>query len=261
MRAPSQLAFAAGLVLTASSCGGGEGSYRVTIYGEAYIEEGIPADVFVDGWAITFDEFLIVVGDITLADGAAAIDGWRVFDLAQPSGGDGHELGRVTVPAGTYSALSYRVAPSADATAGNARDDQVTMMRDAGYSLFVAGAATRGAETYSFAWGFTSDTTYAPCEIMVEVTPEQEGASELTIHADHLFYDDLDSSEPNVAFDLVAAADADADGVITQVELAALDITTQARYQVGSRDITDLWGYISAQTATLGHIDGEGHCE
>ena len=97
MRAPSQLAFAAGLVLTASSCGGGEGSYRVTIYGEAYIEEGIPADVFVDGWAITFDEFLIVVGDITLADGAAAIDGWRVFDLAQPSGGDGHELGRVAV--------------------------------------------------------------------------------------------------------------------------------------------------------------------
>ena len=61
--------------------------------------------------------------------------------------------------------------------------------------------------------------------------------------------------------DLVAAADADADGVITQVELAALDITTQARYQVGSRDITDLWGYISAQTATVGHIDGEGHCE
>ncbi len=257
----SRIIITATLTTALTSCGDGEGAYRVTIYGEAYIEDQIPAADVIDGWTITFDEFLIVVGDITIADGAVAVDGWRVFDLAQSSGGAGHELAVATVPAGSYSALSYRVGPNADASAGNASDAQVAMMRDAGYSVFATGAATRGAESYSFSWGFTTDTTYGPCETSAEVSASAEGASELTIHADHFFYDDLDSAEPNVAFDLIAAADSDGDGDITQAELAALDITGQARYQVGSRDITDLWGFISAQTSTLGHIDGEGHCE
>src|SRR5690606_19242015 len=107
---------------------------------------------------------------------------------------------------------------------------------------------------------FATDTRYVECHAAADLA-EGDASSQLTIHADHLFYDDLDSEEPNVAFDLVASADADANGEVTTEELRALDITAQTRYQVGSRDITELWGFIEAQTATLGHIDGEGHCE
>ncbi|MEZ4472315.1 MAG: hypothetical protein R3F60_16270 [bacterium] len=63
-----------------------------------------------------------------------------------------------------------------------------------------------------------------------------------------------------MAFDLIAAADADGDGLVTEAELAAVDISTQERYQVGSRPISDLWRFIEQQATTVGHIDGEGHC-
>ena len=50
-------------------CGGGQqeeacsvetrGTLEVTIYGEPFIEEKIPTGVFVDGWEVTFDKFLV----------------------------------------------------------------------------------------------------------------------------------------------------------------------------------------------------------
>ncbi len=63
-------------------------------------------------------------------------------------------------------------------------------------------------------------------------------------------------------FQLFADADADGNHAITLDELAAVDITGLANYQVGNAtDVTDLAAFVVAQTATLGHIDGEGHCQ
>ncbi len=108
---------------------------------------------------------------------------------------------------------------------------------------------------------FDTDTTYVNCETDQKLEDGGQATSQITIHADHLFYDDLVSDDPNVAFDLVASADTDGDGNVTEAELAALDISGEDRYQVGDLPVTDLWGFISAQTKTLGHIDGEGHCD
>jgi hypothetical protein len=84
---------------------------------------------------------------------------------------------------------------------------------------------------------------------------------QLTIHGDHLFYDDLVAEEPFVSFDLVASADKDADNAITQAEIEATSITAPSRYGTGSTGVAgNLWAFISFQTSTLGHIDGEGHC-
>ncbi|MEL6182331.1 MAG: hypothetical protein AAFS10_25470, partial [Myxococcota bacterium] len=130
-----------------------------------------------------------------------------------------------------------------------------------GYAMLVEGSATRGTESKTFTWAFATETTYLNCQTQADVEVNSEGVSQLTIHADHLFYDDLVSEEPNVAFDLVASADANGDGEVTQAELAQVDLSTQSRYQVGSAPIQDLWGFIEAQTRTLGHIDGEGHCD
>jgi hypothetical protein len=91
--------------------------------------------------------------------------------------------------------------------------------------------------------------------------------AQATIHADHFFYDDAVSEEPNVAFQLIADADANADNAITMDELGAVDIRGQARYQTGSNkdpagnSIMNLRQYIEYQAITLGHINGEGHCE
>lgn len=237
----------------------GQGSLRVTIYGESFVEDRVPAEDVVDGWEVVFSKFLVGVHDVE-ASGVGLADSF-VFDLRLPSGGNGHELGTMTVPAGTVEHLSYRIAPAAAGADGNASAADVDAMVDAGASLWVAGVAQRGEETMAFDWRFATDTRYVDCQTEQPVSEGGEATSQITVHSDHLLYDDLESEEPNVAFDLIAGADTDGDGTITVDELRATDITGQARYQVGSRDIAELWSFIEAQTGTVGHIDGEGHCD
>ncbi len=258
------------LGFAAGACGdniGGSlpGTLDIQIYGESFIEEGIPADVFADGWSLRFDSFLVSVGEVSATAAGADTpalqdDTYRIFDLAQSSGGDGFLVLSGRVPGGAYDDIAYRIAGASEAVAGNAAAADVAFMNDSGYAIYVEGQATRGDESRTFAWGFTTATTYQRCRSVASV--DGSGASSvLTIHADHLFYDDLVSEEPSVRFDAVAAADGDGDGDITTDELSAVDITGFDRYQVGSSDVTDLWTFVDHQTSTVGHIDGEGHCE
>ena len=270
LRALSLAALVCGLALV-SACGEdegegaqGSGTYRATVYGEEFIEEGLPEEVFSDGWSATFERFLVVVHGVEAQGegGAVEFGGAKVFDLAQGSGGEGHLLAEVPAPAGGWSSLAYTLGPEASATAGNASDADVSRMKDGGLGVLVEGEARKGDQALRFAWGFDGTTRYRDCETTLGTLADGGvGESQLTIHADHLFYDDLTSEEPNVAFDLIASADADADGEVTLEELAAVDITGQARYQVGGEPITDLRAFVTALTRTLGHIDGEGECE
>lgn len=257
--------FVLGLALLTllAACGPGAGTYEVRIYGEAFIEEGIPAEELVDGWAISFDCFLVSVGEIASADAhgteIAAFPTWRAFDLTLPSDGAGHLVEAAEVAAGPVAALDYRMAYDPSVTGANT--DAVADLASEGCAVYVEGAAERDGVVKTFAWCLTTDTRYVGCATTAVVTPDEVGTSQLTIHADHLFYDDLVSQDPNVTFDLIASADVDDDGDVTSAELAAVDITGEDRYQVGSADVEDLWSFIEAQSTTLGHIDGEGHCD
>lgn len=254
-----------GLALLTACSEDEQGDLNVQIYGEEFIEAGIPADVFADGWAIEFDKFLISVGSVAVAEAGTgpAIEEakFQVFDLAADSGGAGQTVASGTVPGGAYDETSYLVAPSSDLVAGNASADDVALMKDGGFSVYIAGNATKGGGVKTFAWGFATRTTYEACESQAVVEAAAPATVQLTIHGDHLFYDDLFSETPSVRFDLIAGADGDGDGDITQAELEAVDIRPLENYQVGSTDITDLWHFIEHLTSTLGHIDGEGHCE
>jgi hypothetical protein len=261
-------ALALAFVLPGAGCGDNlrddSGTLDIQIYGEAFIEDGIPADVFTDGWSLSFDSFLVSVGDITAGSAgddspALADPTYRIFDLSQSSGGDGFVVVSEIVPGGVYDDVSYRIGGTSSAVAGNAGAEDVAFMNERGYSMYVEGVATRGDETITFAWGFTTATAYQSCQ-SVAVVDGAPARSVLTIHADHLFYDDLISEEPGVRFDAIAAADSDGDGDVTGAELAAVDITGFERYQVGSVDVEDLWTFIDYQGSTVGHIDGEGHC-
>jgi hypothetical protein len=247
--------------VTVSGCVDGEvetGTLRVTVYGEEFVEDRIPASEVADGWTIEFQRFLVSVDRIAV-DGTP-LEGPSVFDLALPSGGEGHEVGALEVRAGDVTEVEYDLAPATLAGPGNVTETDTDLMNESGASLYVQGVAMRGGDSIRFAWSFDVETSYA-CEIRSRVPARGEVTTELTIHADHLFHDDLELPEPNVAFNLVASADTDGDGVVTREELAEVDIRALDAYQVGGRDITDLWGFISAQAATIAHIDGEGHCD
>jgi hypothetical protein len=260
---PVLLTIASALAACAGDDEHAAGTLAVHIYGEELAEQGIPADLFADGWSVSFDKVLLSVGDVSAAvdENAPALTApeYRIWDLALPSGGVGHEVAAAEVDGGPYDHVAFRVAPSADAVAGNATAEDVELMRGGGHGLYVAGRAERDGDSLSFAWGFAGATSYRECE-GTALVDGGEHTTTLTIHMDHLFYDDLFSPEPLVAFDLVAQADADGDAVVTQAELAAVSLDTQERYQVGSTGIDDLWSFIDQQTSTVGHIDGEGHC-
>jgi len=214
----------------------GESTLRVTAWGEDFIEQGIPADAFVDGWSVTFDTFVVSVSEVD-ADGVVLAGTYEV-ELSQPSDGEGHELDALTVPAGSAPGLSWSLS-----------------------TRLVRGIATRGDETKSFEWALDVSSRYVDCDTETVLKQDETTDAVLTVHADHLFYDDLDSEDPGVAFDLIAAADVDGDGAVTLAELQAQSLSGQTRYQVGGRDIDNLHGFIEAQARTLGHINGEGHCE
>lgn len=253
-----------GLALLAA-CSEEQGDLKVLIYGEEFIETKIPADVFDDGWSIEFDSFLISVGVVAVAEAGSspALEEARfqVFDLAADSSGAGYTVAAGTVRGGAYDETSYVVAPSSDLVAGNASEDDVAMMKEGGFSVFLAGNATKGGEVKTFAWGFTTRTAYHACESKAVVEAVAPATVQLTIHGDHLFADDLFSETPSARFDLYASADANGDGDITQAELKAVDLRPLENYQVGGTGITDLWNFIEHLTTSLGHIDGEGHCE
>jgi len=235
--------------------------FQIIAYGEEYVEDHIPAEDVIDGWRIEFDEFLIVLANIE----AKSVSGPRVssndsvvLDLKKSSGGIGHPTLTLDLVAGEVESVSYSVLPASSATTSpNASAADLQKMKESGYSIFVRGVANRGPDEKRFTWGFKTTTVYSNCETeaIAGIKP-----SWLTIHADHFFYDDF-LTEPNVAFDLIASADTNGDGEVTEEELRALDITGESRYQVGSLPITNLWEFIEAQSKTLGHIDGEGHCD
>lgn len=263
----SPLCAAAALALGALACSAAPGPLEIRVHGEDFIEEGIPASEFSDGWAVTFDQFLVSLSKAEAAQGhggsALAARDKRVFDLALPTGGQGTVVTSGMVPGGTYDHVSYIIAPAAAGATGSAGTDAalVQAMVGAGEAVRVQGKATKAGRTVGFDWAFKTMVAHA-CHTAAGVDGGGATAKiELTIHGDHLFYDDLVASEPNLSFDLIAAADADGNGRVTREELAAKDLTAEARYQVGSFPVKNLWEFIAHQVTTLGHIDGEGHCD
>jgi len=146
------------------------------------------------------------------------------------------------------------------------------LMLDGPYNVYVSGTASKADVRKHFEWGFSEPVRYASC---VDVRGGQEtsgvvvgdGAevdAQLTIHGDHLFYDDLASPDAKLRFDVIAAADADADDEVTLAELSAVQLAdlsaNQGTYGVGAFDVDDMRAFVEAATQSLGHFDGEGHC-
>lgn len=256
------------------------GGVAFTTYGEDYIEKEIPAATgneagFVDGWTVRYEKFLVVLGELKVANRqgevAAEQSKQKVFDV--------HKPGPVLVerftelPAEEWDEVSYAIAPAtADALAGNASEADVQWMKTNGFAVYVEGVATKGQVTKRFEWGFQENTLLEHCESPdvgrgVAVPSGGEETVQLTLHGDHLFFDDLQSPEAKMRFDALAAADrlgpGGADGVVSLEELAAVDLTELPtdRYGTGgAANVRNLRDFVKALVRTVGHYRGEGEC-
>lgn len=227
--------------------GCGNGTWKVETWGEEYIEDTMPAEIFEDGCSVTYDRFEVALTDVALLDGDGAevgvVDGEHVIDL---TGAGPHAVGSVDVPATHYATARYAVSPSE--TLG-------------GDSVSAAGTLSCGGSSHTFDWAFDTDTTYLCEPADLTIPAGGEDGTQLTIHGDHLFYDGLENEDAVVRGKAIADADADADGVVTLAELEAVSVATLG-YQVGQySEVTNLGQFVRFLTQTLGHVDGEGHCQ
>ena len=247
------------LIVALTLVTGCQSQIDLSVYGEAFVEEGIPAAEVSDGWRVEFEEFVIAVTDVRIeGEEAVELEGSWVFDLARPSDGAGHLLATLPVDRGEYDTLEYRFARPTGEVAGNATDAQVARAVETGSALLVEATATRDDRNVHLSWAFPLDQGHR-CELNLQA--RREGAdAEITVHADHLLLDDV-SVDPEIAVTLIADADADGDGIVTTTELAAVDITTESRYQTDGLDIRDLHRYVGHLALTMGHVNGEGGCE
>jgi hypothetical protein len=251
----------------------GRGTAEITIWGEEYIEEGIPAEVFEDGWSVQFDEFLVMFTDIHVSDGGKGGASFELTKLVDLVGPGPYSVARFDLEAQAWKQFGYTIAPaaSADVLYETASDEQLERMLEGGYSVFVSGAATREGLTKTFAWGFTNTTNYEECASEVDGKEVSgivvsNGANEIvqiTIHGDHFFYDDLASESAVPRFDAIALADSDDDGEVTLEELSAVKLVNipEGTYGTGSAShVDDLGAFVRALATTIGHFRGEGHC-
>jgi hypothetical protein len=203
------------------------------MYGESFIENGIPAAAMNDGWAVSFNRFQVWLRDVQVAGARVEVTG--PVDLSQASSGAGHQLGSAKVAEGPHSNAAFVIE-----------------------RLEIEASASKGNEVRTFDWSFDEATSYEGCEAVTSVPDAGLATFQITIHADHLFYDSLVAEEPQLLFQPIADADASGDGEVTREELAATDI---GAYDPGSAGgIEDLWAWLVAASRTVGHADGEGHC-
>lgn len=261
------LLFAA--LLTITACEPPISVVKFTTWGEDFIETGIPADKFEDGWSVKFSRFLVVLRDTAIADTTGAVGaqqpGAKAFDLVKKGP---VEVFAAAAPGKAWDVVRYAIAPDSNADATNIEGSDLALLKSRTASLIAIGTGTKAGVTKSFEWSFTSNTLYDACERAggggkgITLVPGKEVMVQLTVHGDHFFYDQL-SGDAKLRFDPIANADANNDNKVTLDELATVQLTAlpQGQYgTTGAANIRNLREFITQNMRTVGHFEGEGEC-
>lgn len=256
------------VALLTTACEGPISVVKVTTFGEAFIEDEIPASAFEDGWSVKFTKFLVVLKDAALADSMGTVGaqqaGAKAFDLTRKGP---VEVFAATAPAKTWDVVRYAVGPDTNAAATNIADSDLALLKSRLASLIVIGSATKMGVTRTFEWSFTSNTLYDTCERAdgtkgATLTPGKEVSLQLTLHGDHFFQDQL-TGDAKLRFEAIANADGNNDNKVTLDELAVVQLTSlpQGQYGTGgATGIRNLKDFVTQAARSLGHFEGEGHC-
>jgi hypothetical protein len=228
------------------------GTHELAIEGSPAVTESLDAT---DGWTITFERFAVVVHDpglIERTDNAPAwvrVAGVTVWDVVSDLQ-EGDALSR-QVRATNYDGVDFRIAPASaseyDAEAGNATSELVEAAVDDGWSIHVIGSASGMMQTVQFDWTFETNTRYR-CKFdsdeVVELGADGTETSIIEILGDALFRTEAGNPDASLAFQPIADADADGDGMVTNSELEA----------------AGLYDTMQELTRELGGVRGAGAC-
>ncbi|NOK37150.1 hypothetical protein HMI49_28530 [Corallococcus exercitus] len=275
------------LGLGASGCGDAvaRGDVRVTLSGGDGTQRGYADHLFQDGWSVQFTKYLVSLGDFTLTSAAGDVHTTTDHLLVDVQKGDVPLTGLTGLEAGRYG-VAFRVSPPEARTAAGASvsADDLTMMRERGFSYFVEGRAQNRDPTlglYTFRMGFPVNARMVDCINGVDgtqglVVPEGSVAeAEVTIHAEHMFYDRLGTHRGvQLRFEAIAAT-ADANHAITPEGLASQELLdlrgldggelrdAQGQpvvYQPGAYALRTLQEFVTQSIVDQAHLNGGGVC-
>ncbi len=261
-----------------------EGDVRVTMSGGDGTQRGYPSHLFQDGWSVQFTKYLVSLGDVTLTSASGEKRESREHVLVDVQKGDVSLTELKGLPAGRWN-VGFRVSPPREDTQrpdGNVSAEDLAMMRERGYSYWVEGVAVKqGVGVYNFRMGFPVSAHMADCINGVDgtmgiVVPENSVAeAEVTIHAEHMFYDRLGTHRGvQLRFDAFAAM-ADAHKVITPEGLAAQNLLDlrgvdggelkddqgkPVTYEPGAYTVRTLQEFVTQSVVDQAHLNGGGVC-
>jgi hypothetical protein len=186
-----------------------------------------------DGWRISYDAFLLGVGQVELGgddcNPYTESDYLRLLDLRR----SGSQRLNIAYALGGCE-LSFQVGvPSRDTVLGEGVEESAAQamhepgsdafVDDAGTVLYAAGRAVRGERELSFAWSFRRELEYPECTT-VTLGGEDELDVELEALPSVLFRDSIEPAETALRFQPYAAADLDGDDIVTLDELATVPV-------------------------------------
>lgn len=297
MRRLTTLGLALTLALGLGACTGedtaGTGSLALELAGGTSLRSGFPhteggvTHAFVDGWELSFDKYIVSVGDVVLTDPVSGAEQARwdqavLVDLKASASATAALHTFEGLPALRFDVAFAMPAPKQGVELRDVQQSDADEMVQQGWTLLAAGEAKKGAETVRFRLGLPAPIRYERCKngkddsqgIAIEAN-KTTGAF-INAHAIHLFWDSLSFSSQNLRFDAFAAV-AGTDGLVDSEELKTQDLTDlkdaqgQPLKDGGTRVVyndggllppaeQDLFHYVALAARQSAHFNGLGLC-
>lgn len=277
----------------------GVGALQVSVAAESTISSGIDAgpgaEDIADDWSVTYDEFLVTVGNVRAGrtDTGAKLTDTSVFVLdLKRAPTSGYLITEMNAASGPWYQFGFDM-PAAS-TAARTIEPTSPMAKDSlvqgGYSLYIAGALENpngkscppgdpdpakcvAAPKVTFQWGLPAATSFDDCSTTdgtagFAVPTGATAQVEITIHGDHWFFNNITAGVEIVKryAQYVADCDLNHDGETTLDELKqvpAANVFPSSKYNLSGSfggPIETAYDYVLAQARTIGDFQNNGEC-
>lgn len=265
---------------------GAKGRVQIFVVAEDSIssglEPGTDLESIQDGWTITYDRYLVAVGNFRArrTDTNATIGEPSVFVLdmknAPENGYVVADLADVAAVRWDKFGFDIANAKAGAKTLSPTAQSDVDFMIQNGFSVYYEGSAEKAAEKITFKWGFVAGTSFDDCATedgLAGFAVPAGGSVQVkpTIHGDHQYFDNVTQGVEITKrlAEWVKTCDQDGDKDLTIAELKKCDVAvampsppydvSAVKDQDGDGKIT-VYDYVDTQMRTFGDYQGDGEC-